>query len=45
MQCVGQTADEFNFRWNNFKSNCGKNYCHETCVQQHLYECFWDAYQ
>ena len=39
-QYVGQTVDEFHFRWNNYKSNCRKHQRGETCMQQHLYEHF-----
>ena len=39
-QYVGQTVDEFRFRWNNYKSNCRKYQCGETRMQQHLYEHF-----
>ena len=39
-QYVGQTVDEFRFRWNNYKSNCRKHQRGETCMQQHLYEHF-----
>ena len=39
-QYVGQTDDEFRFRWNNYKSNRRKHQRGETCMQQHLYELF-----
>ena len=39
-QYVGQTVNEFRFRWNNYKSNCRKHQRGETCMQQHLYEHF-----
>ena len=39
-QYVGQTVDEFRFRWNSYKSNCRKHQRGETCMQQHLYEHF-----
>ena len=39
-QYVGQTVDEFHFRWNNYKSNCRKHQLGETCMQQHLHELF-----
>ena len=39
-QYMGQTVDKFRFRWNNYKSNCSKHQCGETCIQQHLYEHF-----
>ena len=39
-QYVGQTVDEFRFRWNNYKSNCRKHQRGETCMKQHLYENF-----
>ena len=29
-QYVGQTVDEFLFRWNNYKSNCRKHVCNNT---------------
>ena len=29
-QYVGQTVDEFRFRWNNYKSNCRKHVCNNT---------------
>ena len=37
-QYLGQTVDEFSFRWNNSKSNCRKHQRGETCMQQHLCE-------
>ena len=37
---MGQTVDEFGFRWNNYKSNCRKYQRGETCMQQHLYKYF-----
>ena len=33
---MGQTANEFRFRWNNYKNNCRKHQHVETCMQQHL---------
>ena len=39
-QYVGQTVDKYRFSWNNYKSNCRKRQCGETCMQQHLYEHF-----
>ena len=39
-QCVGQTVEEFRYRWNNYKNN-GPNYQeYGTCTQQHLFEHF-----
>ena len=32
-QCVGQTVDEFRFRWNNYKNNCSKHQRGEICMQ------------
>ena len=37
---VGETADEFRFRWNNYKSNGKKNVRNEVCTQKHLFEHF-----
>ena len=39
-QYMGQTVDEFHFRWNKYKSNCRTHQCGETCMQQDLYEHF-----
>ena len=36
-QYVGQTVDEFRFRWNNYKSNCRKHQRGKTCIQQRSY--------
>ena len=32
-QYVGQTVNDFRFRWNNYKSNCRKHQRGETCMQ------------
>ena len=37
---MGQTVDEFRFRWSNYKNNFRKHQRGETCMQQHLYEHF-----
>ena len=37
---MGQTFNNFRFRWNNYKRNCRKHQRVETCMQQHLYEHF-----
>ena len=39
-QHVGETADEFRLRWNNYKNNDRKNVRNETCMQKHLFEHF-----
>ena len=35
-QYVGQTIDDFRFRWNNNKDNNRKYQRSETCMQEHL---------
>ena len=37
---MGQTVDEFRFRWNIYKSNCRKHQRGETCIKQNLNEHF-----
>ena len=37
-QYVGETSDEFRFKWNNYKSNDKKNARNEACKQEHLFE-------
>ena len=39
-QYVGQTVDEFRYRWNNYKDNARKFERGEQCMQRHLYEHF-----
>ena len=39
-QYVGQTVDEFRYRWNNYKDNAKKFESGEHCEQRHLYEHF-----
>ena len=39
-QYVGQTADEFRNRWNNYKDSARKLERGEQCMQRHLYEHF-----
>ena len=41
-QYVGETADEFRLRWNNYKSNDRKNAWNEACMQEHFLEHFKD---
>ena len=42
-QYVGQTADTFCFRWNNYRSNSRK-YAHGiSCMQKHPYKHFCDG--
>ena len=36
-QYVGQTIDDFRFRWNNYKDNNRKYQRSETCMQEHLF--------
>ena len=37
-QYIGETTDEFLFRWNNYKSNDRNNARNEVCMQEHLFE-------
>ena len=37
---MGETADEFRLRQNNYKSNDRKNARNEACTQEHLFEHF-----
>ena len=37
-QYIGETTDEFLFRWNNYKSNNRNNARNEVCMQEHLFE-------
>ena len=37
-QYIGETTDEFLFRWNNYKSNDRNNARNEACMQEHLFE-------
>ena len=39
-QYVGQTIDDFRFRWNNYKDNNRKYQRSETCMQEHLFRHF-----
>ena len=39
-QYVGQTVDNFRFRWNNYKCNCYKHAKGESVKQQHLCDHF-----
>ena len=39
-QYVGQTIDEFHFRWNNYETNCRKHQRSKSCMEQHLYDHF-----
>ena len=39
-QYVGETTDEFQVRWNNYKSNDRKNAWNEACTQKYLFEHF-----
>ena len=39
-QYVGETVEEFRYRWNNYKSNGRKYQDDGTCMQQHLFEHF-----
>ena len=39
-QYVGQTIDDFQFRWNNYKNNNRKYQRSETCMQEHLFKHF-----
>ena len=42
-QYVGQTIDDFRFRWNNYKDNNRKYQRSETCMQEHLFRHFWST--
>ena len=37
---IGETSDEFQHIWNNYKSIDGKNPRDEACMQEHLFEHF-----
>ena len=39
-QYVGETTDEFRFRWNNYKSNDRKYVGNLPCMQEHLFKHF-----
>ena len=39
-QYIGQTLDDFWFRWNNYKDNNRKYERSETCMQEHLFSYF-----
>ena len=39
-QYVGQTVDEFRYRWNNYKRNDKKYLRGQSCFQQHIFEHF-----
>ena len=39
-QYVGQTIDDFRFRWNNYKDNNRKYQLPEMCMQEHLFKHF-----
>ena len=39
-QYVGETADAFHIKWNNYKNNSRKVLRGESCMQQHLFEHF-----
>ena len=39
-QYIGQTMDDFRFRWNNYKDNNTKYQRSETCMQEHLFRNF-----
>ena len=39
-QYVGQTIDEFRFRWNNYRHNNRKYQRSETCMQKHPFRHF-----
>ena len=39
-QYVGQTVEEFRYRWNNYKNNGRKYQEDDPCMQQHLFEHF-----
>ena len=39
-QYIGQTVEEFRYRWNNYKINGRKYQEYGTCMQQHLFEHF-----
>ena len=39
-QYVGQTVEEFRYKWNNYKDNGCKYQEYGTCMQQHLFEQF-----
>ena len=40
-QYVGQTMDEFRFRWNNYRHNNRKYQRSETSMQKHPFRHFW----
>ena len=37
-QYVGETVDEFRYRWNNYKNNSRNYDCNQPHMQRHLYE-------
>ena len=39
-QYLGQTTDDFQFRWNNYKDNNRKYERSEACMQEHLFKHF-----
>ena len=39
-QYVGKTVDDIHLLWNNYKGNKRKYLRKESCMQQHLFECF-----
>ena len=41
-QYAGQTVEKFRYRWNNYKSNGRKYQEYGTCMQQHLFEHFYE---
>ena len=43
MQYVGQTIDQFQSRWNNYKSDFGKHGQGATCMQKHLFNHFYTS--
>ena len=42
-QYVGQTVDDFRYRWNNYRSNSRKHAHGISYMQEHLYEHFCDS--
>ena len=41
MRYAGQTIDQFQSKWNNYKSDSGKHGQEATCMQQHLFNHVW----
>ena len=37
-QYVGETTDNFSYRWNNYKDNDRKHSRKESCMQEHLFK-------